>query len=737
MNNDPSPENPEHTIPGSADAECPTDIRLPSDADGGMFQELKLLGMGGVGVVYEADDPALERKVALKMLRARYRDNPEMIAKFIKEARITAKIDHPNIVAVHRLGINRECGAYFSMRRIRGETLLAVLRKLREGDPETRRHYTLRRLLNVFISCCNGVAAAHRRNILHCDLKPSNIMIGEIGAVWVMDWGLARETEPGTGDPAPSESAKSAAGTPAFMAPELLTGQVAAQDVRTEIYALGAILHCILTWRDAPFDLTLSHEELMTAVASGKCLPLRAPDRSQVLQVELAAICRKAMSANREDRYSDVTELLQDLHNYMDGFPVSAYSPNPVYRLLKLCRRRPLVPSVALAALLTLGVYHLAGALLHYTDNRARVRQAGFSVRMADEYIRGAMRFRRMLTDGERELSPLNTSQLEGRMNYNANLAMMETFAAFDTAASLSPGAMRVFAENSGANLCRQLLQMQIRISADPEQPLTVVERLEHRNDRLFELCRRCDPELRKLTEHLRERTGSLLILSPDDAPRKIVVTRAGGDPETLDLQTRRKLELPSGDFTIRPTDGNGAAFFRIVPGTAAVFALPEPRHTPDFVTVPADHWFVPIPGVGERLKLLEEYRISATEVGAADFDRITAGIPAAQRAKLNCRQAEGKILVRPRGAELYCRRLKAHLRADVRLPGEMELRKSLTPGDRPDRTFYGAVPAKPGVPIFVRRANGHVAIFDPATGRVHSVKSDSLAALRVVVEKP
>ena len=734
MNHDPAAENPEYTVPGPADAECPTDIRLPSDADGGMFQELKLLGMGGMGVVYEADDPALERKVALKMLRARYRDDPDMIAKFIKEARITAKIDHPNIVAVHRLGINRECGAYFSMRRIRGETLLAVLRKLREGDPEARRLYTPRRLLNVFVSCCNGVAAAHRRGILHCDLKPSNIMIGEIGEVWVMDWGLARETAPEDGGPRPAEPAGpaeptgNAGGTPAFMAPELLTGRVAAPDVHTEIYALGAILHCILTWRDAPFDLTLSHDDLMHAAAAGKALPLHAPDRAQVLQVELAAICRKAMAPDREKRYSDVTELLQDLHNYMDGFPVSAYSPNPVYRLLKLCRRRPLVPSVALAALLMLGVYRVGGALLNYTENRARARQVGFSVRTADEHIRAATRLWRTLTDGEREISPLNTSQLEGRMNYNANLAMMETFAAFDAASGLPPAAMRRFAENSGGALCKRLLQMQIRTAADPEPQLAAVERFEHRSRRLFDLCLRHDPELQKLVDRIRKGTGSLLVRSPGGEPRQVLVIRPDGGEETLTIREPQKLEFASGDVTLRPS-GNGAAFFRIAPGTAAAFTLPTKSGVPGFVTVPADHWFVSIPGVGERLKLLAEYRISATEVDTDAFKQVTTALPAGRLGN--------KILVGPNGAELYCRMLRERLHANVRLPGEMELRKSLTPGPSPLRTFYGAVPPEPGVRLFIRRANGRIALFDPATGRVRPADPDSQAALRVVLDNP
>ena len=128
--------------------------------------EKNLLGLGGMGIVYEVDDPSLQRKVALKMLRQPFRNNPEQLKKFVNEARITAQIGHPNIIAVHQLGIDDQNGAYFSMHRIQGETLQRIIRKLRVGDPVTRRNYTTRRLLEIFISGCNAVSAAHQKGFL-------------------------------------------------------------------------------------------------------------------------------------------------------------------------------------------------------------------------------------------------------------------------------------------------------------------------------------------------------------------------------------------------------------------------------------------------------------------------------------------------------------------------------------------------------------------------------------------
>ena len=98
--------------------------------------------------------------------------------KFINEARITARVEHPSVVPVHRLGMSEDGGIYFSMKMIDGENLRSIIEKLASGDKEMQKKYTLRRLLEIFISGCNGIAAAHNRGILHCDLKPSNLMVG-------------------------------------------------------------------------------------------------------------------------------------------------------------------------------------------------------------------------------------------------------------------------------------------------------------------------------------------------------------------------------------------------------------------------------------------------------------------------------------------------------------------------------------------------------------------------------
>ncbi len=366
------------------------------------YGELSTIGVGGVGAVFSAYEPGLNREVALKLLRPQFRNQSDRIADFIREARATAQIDHPNIVPVHRLGVFEDVGVYFTMKKVEGETLRAILKKLEADRPGYRRKYTLRRLLEIFLGACNGVAFAHRHGILHCDLKPGNLMVGDYGEVLVMDWGMARyrpeldqgrsgnkmnlelecELRPGT----PTDG-NVPGGTPAFMAPELLTGEETTPNEQSDVYGLGTILYTILTWRGAPFDVTKPVEDVMRDAALGRFVPPRkAAPKAQPLPLELEAICRKAMARNRSQRYAKVDELLHDVRNYLDGYPVGAYSPTLWYRFGKLLRRRPLVPSVLAAALLTWLGFFGYNFLTNLSQSNSLLNQAEYNYGQGRDY---------------------------------------------------------------------------------------------------------------------------------------------------------------------------------------------------------------------------------------------------------------------------------------------------------------------------------------------------------------
>jgi len=351
----------------------------------GVLQNMVTIGIGGIGTVFSAHDPVLHREIAIKILRPAYRNQLNYVTGFIREARITAQIDHPNVIPVHQLGVFDDAGAYFTMKRVEGVTLANILHKLKENDPETIKTYTRQRLLEIFVSICNGVAFAHSKGIIHRDLKPANIMVGDYGEVFIADWGLAiyrkendnsnsaRKIELGAlpEDPGADENEESLnkiSGTPAFMAPEQVTGTTADVDEQTDVYALGTILYSILTWEQSPYDGASTVTQLMRDVVYRKFLRPRRRAPRRRIPFELEAITLKAMDHDKSRRYKTVIALLSDVRNHLAKYPVSAYSPLPLYRFFKLIRRRPLVPVTLLAALLTLAAWNATLALQNHLE---------------------------------------------------------------------------------------------------------------------------------------------------------------------------------------------------------------------------------------------------------------------------------------------------------------------------------------------------------------------------------
>ena len=588
------PTIPDQTIPAaSGDGTVVADFRelrktfgiFPCE-DGSEYHNLKLLGMGGMGVVFSGDDPTLQRQVAVKLLREPFRCNRELIGKFVNEARITARIDHPNIVAVHQLGVNEHHGVYFSMRRISGENLQTVIRKLHDGDPEARKNYSLRRLLDIFIAGCNGVAAAHEKQILHCDLKPANIMIGAFGEVLVLDWGLAREIG---GDPQ-DEKKHVISGTPAFMAPELVTGQRSSQDILTDVYALGMILYSILTWRTSAFDMTQNKDVLMEKVASGRYLPLRPP-KGYHLPRELAAICRKAMAIDRSERYSSVTELLQDLYNFRDGRAVKAYSPNVIYRFFKLCRRHPAIPIAVMVALMTLLVHRMAVGVFEYAHDRSLMRSAEINLRIADDSYRRAM-VHHWADDNMLIADLLKAAIREKNFLLQANLALMEYFSILDSMGGLSASGTVRFSRESAPGIYRNILKLAIA-TRDSEKVEEVLARC-RRLDFFDEACR-TDRELAALVRRINERTA-FLTLDSENFSGTGILRYPDGTEEKTGFSGSRSFDLPAGEYQLLLDNGISLRLY-LTPGSHEKIFLPPVPEGDDRQLIPADHYRLPVPG--------------------------------------------------------------------------------------------------------------------------------------------
>ncbi|MEZ4300481.1 MAG: bifunctional serine/threonine-protein kinase/formylglycine-generating enzyme family protein [Polyangiaceae bacterium] len=310
----------------------PSSVELPS-----RYRDLGVLASGGFGEVRRVHDAELDRAVAMKILH-RTVTNRRTQARFLAEAKLTAGLDHPGIVAVHDWGKLADGRLWFTMREVRGRTLASVIEEVHAAEPGGTSEWSFRRLVDAFARSCQAVAYAHRRGIVHRDLKPENIMVGELGEVLVMDWGLGHRVTDLvaeadlSADSAAAPSADTPAadsadprltrhgdvlGTPAYMPPEQARGAVELHGFPSDVYALGAILYTVLTGYP-PYEgstvLSVLRQVLTTPPAPPK---ERNPSRS--MPDELIAICERAMRRNISERYPDAADLARAVVEWLDG----------------------------------------------------------------------------------------------------------------------------------------------------------------------------------------------------------------------------------------------------------------------------------------------------------------------------------------------------------------------------------------------------------------------------------
>jgi serine/threonine protein kinase len=266
-----------------------------------------LLGEGGMGVVLSAQQVALGREVAVKIPRSG--GDGAVDRELLREALVTGRLEHPNIVPIHLLGRTPEGAPLFVMKRIEGVPWSEVLREPKRA-PAARRsgHDPLELHLDVLLEVCDALSFAHSRGILHRDLKPQNVMIGSYGEVYVLDWGIAVSLAPDGVLPHVAE-VRSVAGTPAYMAPEMAGARADQLGVRTDVYLLGAILHEIVTGQPPH-----ACSSLMATLQHAFDAP--PPDYGPEVPAELARICRRALAREPDDRFGDVAELRRALVDF-------------------------------------------------------------------------------------------------------------------------------------------------------------------------------------------------------------------------------------------------------------------------------------------------------------------------------------------------------------------------------------------------------------------------------------
>lgn len=319
----------------SARPDEPDDEPSASASASARYETGAVLGRGGMGEVRCMVDRRLGRTVARKVAR---RGDATAEARLAREARITARLEHPGIVPIYDVGRDPEGRLYYTMRIIRGRTLASAMAEI--DEPSARMT-----LLRHFLDACTAVAYAHGAGVIHRDLSPANILVGAFGETQVADWGLAVELDDAPGIP-------SSAGTPAYMSPEQVLGRPV--DRRSDVWTLGAVLHELVTGTP-PFGRV----DRADRRRHGQVPTLRTRDPELSIAPDLAAIVDRALHPEPDQRYPDAAALADDLARFIDGRAVAAYRYSPWESLLRLARawRAPLaVAAVALALLAVVGV---------------------------------------------------------------------------------------------------------------------------------------------------------------------------------------------------------------------------------------------------------------------------------------------------------------------------------------------------------------------------------------------
>ena len=366
---------------------CETAFTAPTSAEADAFETLlracgqgytayaddTQIARGGMGAILQCKDRALGRQVAVKVMHPNVASEEDGRLRFLEEAQITGQLEHPNIVPVHELGEDDGGNLFFTMKLVHGRSLGQQLEAMRADSADM----TLTELLNIFLKVCDGVAFAHSKQVIHRDLKPDNIMLGDFGEVLVMDWGIAKVIGSRRAQSKRRQIAEIAerpmvtsvrgdtqltqygavAGTPAYMPPEQARGELDKIDTRSDIYSLGAILYELLTLRP-PID-GKSAAQVLIKVQKGDIIApeLRTPQRR--VPRELSAVCMKALHRTRSQRYQNVGELAQDIRLFLEGRAVSAKDDSFVESITKLVKRNKAVTvsaAVALAVIAVMGV---------------------------------------------------------------------------------------------------------------------------------------------------------------------------------------------------------------------------------------------------------------------------------------------------------------------------------------------------------------------------------------------
>lgn len=293
------------------------------------FQSPELIGEGGMGNVFEVEDPRLGRKVAVKLLHEERSTEPTVLERFRKEACTTGGLEHPSIPPIYEMGETNDGLPYFALKLLRGDTLASIIEKLKAQDPDTHSRWSFPERISMSIRLCEALEYAHGRKIIHRDIKPENIMLGPFGEVWLVDWGVAGPPTELDGEDK-DEFEKRLTTEPTFMgtlqyaAPEQLAGTYSPA---TDQYSLGAVLYELFCLE--PAHQGESRMQVLTAVINDK--PKAAeffpkPVQGRVPR-EISVLIQRMLSKEPEERFANIGDIKEELR-IISGGDIHAICPH-------------------------------------------------------------------------------------------------------------------------------------------------------------------------------------------------------------------------------------------------------------------------------------------------------------------------------------------------------------------------------------------------------------------------
>ena len=353
------------------------------------------VGSGGMKVIQSYEDSLSGRRIAQATIKNC--ESAAEIDNFIREARLTAMLEHPNIVPLYDIGLNDQGLPFFTMKLLGGRNLEEILDSLASGNQQDLENFNLDYRLEIFLKVCDALSYAHSKGVVHLDIKPANIQINEFGEVLLCDWGLARELD-GRGacetldihkddlesfDEAqvPVSMDKTIKGTPGFMAPEQVDASAGSRNIKTDVYSLGSLLYALLTF-EAPYSREAKVKDVLAKTLLGDAEePIKLKPDLRIPRA-LNSVVLKAMSVEQFARYATPAKLAEEIRAWSRGFATRAEDAGFVRNIILVFKRHKTIAFYTALFLMT-SMIILSMAFQRVNEEKNRAQESEISEKHA------------------------------------------------------------------------------------------------------------------------------------------------------------------------------------------------------------------------------------------------------------------------------------------------------------------------------------------------------------------